>query len=325
MKRIPSNSSLNAADTSTGLLRWIFAPIVGQTLCATILILASVRGHPSPGMIVLALASGTLVILALFPWPEFLSRKQERRQLDRMIGILRRCRAPIDREEIEKLRSLPPGPLDRLAREMHHVLSGMISMGIETRALQREFGRQVRTRTRQATVQLRQEALTDPLTGLGNRRSLDAELQRLFNEGGRLLRRTTVMAIDLDRLKLVNDELGHTTGDECLAFLGQILQSSLREEDLAFRTGGDEFIVLMQDTDIHQASHVARRLCQFFSQFPWPHDHSRPTLSIGLAQQNAGAESSGAVLLHLADQMLYVSKRSGGDRIEHSGPGTRAA
>lgn len=325
MKKTPSNSSLNTVGTSTGMFRWIYASIVGQMLCATILVLASGRGHPSPGMIVLALASGLLGTLALLPWSNMMARQKELRQLDRLIVMLRGFRTPLDRETIDTLRSLPPGPLDRLAGEMHDVLSKMISMGIESRALQREFGRQVRARTRLATVQLRQEALTDPLTGLGNRRALETELQQLFDEGGRLMRRTTVMALDLDRLKLVNDELGHTTGDECLAFLGQILQSSLRGEDLAFRTGGDEFIVLMHDTDVHQATHVARRLAQFFSQFPWPHDLEKPTLSIGLAQQNAGAVINGSVLLRLADQMLYVSKHSGGDCIEHTGPGARAA
>lgn len=325
MKKTTSNSPQKTAESSTGLLRWIFAPLVGQTLCATILILASGRGHPSPGMIVLALASGLLATLTLTPWSDLAARQTESRKLDRLIGILRRCRTSLDRETIDDLHALPPGPFDRLAREMHEMLSGMISMGIESRAMQREFGRQVQARTRQATVQLRQAALTDPLTGLGNRRALETELQRLFDEGGRLVQRTTVMALDLDRLKLINDELGHTTGDDCLAFLGQILQSSLRGEDHAFRTGGDEFIVLMHDTDVRQASHVARRLRQFFAQFPWEHDLPRPTLSIGLAQQNAGAVISSAVLLRLADQMLYASKHAGGDRIEHAGPGAQAA
>ena len=86
-----------------------------------------------------------------------MARNRERRQLNRLIRLLRQCRGPLDRDAIEALLTLPPGPLDGLARELHEVLSEQLSMGLESRALQREFGRVVQARTRQATSQLRQE------------------------------------------------------------------------------------------------------------------------------------------------------------------------
>ena len=125
------------------------------------------------------------------------------------------------------------------------------------------------------------------------------------------------MVIDLDNFKIVNDALGHEAGDACLAFMGQLLRSSVRREDIAVRLGGDEFVVLMPGQSLPTAQRTAERLAALFRQMPWSHrDVPRPSLSIGLAVTGPAELGDGRQLLRAADEALYRAKRAGRDRIE---------
>jgi len=136
----------------------------------------------------------------------------------------------------------------------------------------------------------------------------------------------TVMAIDLDHFKPINDVLGHQTGDQCLVILAELLRSCVRPEDCAIRLGGDEFIVLIPDGTIEQALAMAERLRSLHAQSPWPHREApRPTLSIGVSGSIAGDVANPMDLVREADAALYESKRNGRGRITRFGPTRFAA
>lgn len=103
----------------------------------------------------------------------------------------------------------------------------------------------IRRGTDRAAGHLQRQVETDPLTSLGNRRALRAQMERLLDSAKRGNGSLSVLMIDVDQFKQINDRLGHEAGDQCLAYLGRQLQSSLRRGDFAFRIGGDEFIVLI--------------------------------------------------------------------------------
>lgn len=177
-------------------------------------------------------------------------------------------------------------------------------------------------------VELRQRlellAATDPLTGLYNRRvfmeRLDAELARFRRYG----RPAAVVMLDLDRFKAVNDAHGHAFGDRVLVGLARLLRDNVREgADLPARIGGEEFAVLMADTDADGAAVIAERLRAGFAalDFATPAATEFYTASFGVAAFRPGDNVTG--LLRRADEALYRSKQQGRDRVTVAGPGLR--
>ena len=106
---------------------------------------------------------------------------------------------------------------------------------------------------------LRQQATRDALTGLFNRRMLDQFLPQEIEQCWREKTNLAVLMIDVDYFKILNDTLGHAAGDELLRNIGQIIRSSIRENDAAFRCGGDEFVVVLPETGETAASSFAER------------------------------------------------------------------
>jgi diguanylate cyclase (GGDEF)-like protein len=119
-----------------------------------------------------------------------------------------------------------------------------------------------------------------------------------------------VMMIDLDDFKLLNDTLGHAKGDELLQAVGQLIRSSLREDDLAFRCGGDEFVILCPGATKQHAQAVGRRLTELVDALVKTLQVARkPRLCIGLSVMGEGwGEPSGKALLAEADRRLYAAK-----------------
>ncbi|MET1232956.1 MAG: EAL domain-containing protein [Candidatus Limnocylindrales bacterium] len=113
---------------------------------------------------------------------------------------------------------------------------------------------------RQEYDRARLTALLDPLTGLGNHRAFQEELARLVADAQRAKAPLALLLVDLDDLKRINDERGHAGGDAALATMGRLLMTSMRHADRAFRIGGDEFAILMPNTDAIGALAIARRL-----------------------------------------------------------------
>jgi diguanylate cyclase (GGDEF)-like protein/PAS domain S-box-containing protein len=160
----------------------------------------------------------------------------------------------------------------------------------------------------------RHEALHDPLTGLANRALfVDRVEQSLVSrDGGEL---TTVMLIDLDRFKSVNDTLGHVAGDDLLRQVARRLRECLRSEDTAARLGGDEFAVLLARPRLDVAEQLGRRIAARLSQPYTLADQDRPrasaSASVGVACRSAGDDTSDSLIRH-ADLAMYHAKAHGG-------------
>ncbi|WP_300749598.1 GGDEF domain-containing protein [Janthinobacterium sp.] len=171
--------------------------------------------------------------------------------------------------------------------------------------------------TRRLQLLLEQRSNLDPLTSVLNRRGFaDAharESARLQRSGLPL----AVMSIDLDFFKAINDAHGHAVGDLVLVDVAGVITAALRAGDFVARFGGEEFVVLLPDTDMERATLIAQRIRQVLHQ-PRPSDAMdlpRYTVSIGIASQHGSGEPLDAMLLR-SDRALYRAKQAGRDRIE---------
>jgi diguanylate cyclase (GGDEF)-like protein len=161
--------------------------------------------------------------------------------------------------------------------------------------------------------QLEREAAEDPLTGLANKRSFElaytAELNRAFRDGGSI----AVITLDVDRFKEINDRYRHSFGDQVLVAVAGAVRSAVRSYDTVARVGGDEFVVLLPDATVEQASVVAERARARVAEIDLP--EGRLSCSAGIAAIK-GDELSASQMLDAADAALYTAKRLGRDRIE---------
>ena len=146
----------------------------------------------------------------------------------------------------------------------------------------------------------------DPLTGLPNRRRLEEEFVRRG-------RKISLMAVDIDHFKRVNDIHGHAAGDKVLRIAAQVIRAAVRDSDIPARVGGEEFAVLLPNADINIARDVAERLRRTFAQTFFGEGVGQLTISIGVATMRRG-ESPEECLVR-ADTCLYAAKRNGRDRI----------
>jgi len=157
------------------------------------------------------------------------------------------------------------------------------------------------------------EALTDSLTGLGNRRKFDQELTRRFAEWRRVGTPLTLMLVDVDLFKHFNDEHGHVAGDAVLHEVAQLLADNVREMDLVARYGGEEFGMILPGTTLSEARPVAERVRGAIAEhtFEYGGRDLRVTVSAGLAEAMLTNDSE--VLLTRADAALYAAKEAGRD------------
>ncbi|ASR06944.1 PleD family two-component system response regulator [Rhizobium leguminosarum] len=173
-------------------------------------------------------------------------------------------------------------------------------------------------RLRASVKQTIELAVTDPLTGLYNRRYLDNHLNVLFNRSMARGRPLSVLITDIDRFKHVNDTYGHDGGDEVLREFSNRVRSTIRGADLACRYGGEEFVVVMPDTSPEIAAAVAERLRAAIENAPFMLKHSgealNVTASFGIASRIASVLTPGQ-LMKQADLALYEAKNTGRNRV----------
>jgi diguanylate cyclase (GGDEF)-like protein len=169
-----------------------------------------------------------------------------------------------------------------------------------------------------AVAELR--AASDPLTGLPNRRAADEAIKRMIAHAGRTVTPLSVVLVDLDHFKEVNDLHGHEQGDAALAAIGQILAASVRASDFAARNGGEEFLLLLPDTDRRGAVGVAEKLRRTIENAEI-RDIGCLTASFGIAALPEDAVDS-EQLLRRADRALYAAKAHGRNRVEVAAPPT---
>jgi diguanylate cyclase (GGDEF)-like protein len=168
---------------------------------------------------------------------------------------------------------------------------------------------------------LEQETVTDPLTGAFNRRYMDLRLAEEISRSQRYDLPLSVMLLDIDYFKQINDRFGHRSGDMVLVSISQIAAKVLRESDILVRYGGDEFLIITPHTNSPAAVEIANRICHSVASyyFDFPHDQSgegdfKVTLSIGIADLGNGVDSK-EKLIQAADKKLYQSKREGRNRV----------
>lgn len=152
---------------------------------------------------------------------------------------------------------------------------------------------------------------TDPLTGVRNRRALDECLASLLALRHRYNQPFTVVILDVDHFKKINDELGHLSGDQVLKAVATLLDQAVRETDTVARFGGEEFVVVLPQTDLPGAAIFAERLRQMVAAQTL--EGASVTVSMGLATPLEGETAAG--VLTRADEALYQAKRAGRDRV----------
>jgi len=175
------------------------------------------------------------------------------------------------------------------------------------------------TARKEIEEKLRHLSITDSLTGLYNQRyfhvSIAAEMERAKRYG----RPLSLICCDIDHFKQCNDIMGHLEGDNVLRLLGKLLAQNLRQTDMAFRYGGDEFFALLPETDLGDAARTADKIRQLYNtQWPYEveydgHKVKRATLSMGVTTALAAENSEG--LIKRADLAMYTAKRGGGDKV----------
>ena len=159
-------------------------------------------------------------------------------------------------------------------------------------------------------------AATDPLTGAANRRAGDAHLEQAFRQWQRVPEPFCVLMVDCDHFKNVNDTWGHDAGDQVLVALVRICRDKMRGADVAIRWGGEEFLLLLQNTRRDAALAVAERVRTAIAETHIDYDATaiRITVSIGVAEVRDSDEHAGDVVRR-ADQSLYRAKQSGRNRV----------
>ncbi len=221
-------------------------------------------------------------------------------------------------------------PIERLSGAARRVAGGDLEVAIPTLGsgelaqLTLMFNGMVR-RLREGRIELERLSVTDPLTGLANRRHLMAELEREVKRSERLERKFSVVMLDVDHFKKFNDTYGHPAGDEVLKRLAAILHGLVREVDTAARYGGEEFLVVLPETPASEAQRVAERIRVRLAEEKFkPSGGSAGagvTVSIGLAEFPADGKTP-EVVIEAADQALYRAKEGGRNRVIVAGATT---
>jgi two-component system, cell cycle response regulator len=229
---------------------------------------------------------------------------------------------------IDKLRHLPiiilvePGDEARLMRGLDMGVNDYLMRPIDRNEMLARVRTQIKRKRYSDFLRNRLEesvelAITDSLTGLYNRRYMEAHLRSLVDEAKVKGRNLTVLIADIDHFKRINDTYGHDAGDLVLKDFAHRLQQNMRGIDLTCRIGGEEFVILMPDTDLELAGQIAERLRAQIAQVPFSIDRMTTidvTASVGLASFDTAADTP-EVLLKRADKALYAAKRGGRNRV----------
>ncbi|MDD3777230.1 MAG: diguanylate cyclase [Actinomycetota bacterium] len=161
---------------------------------------------------------------------------------------------------------------------------------------------------------LRILSITDGLTGLYNHNHIISELKREINRSNRYGGYLSVIMLDIDHFKDINDHYGHQRGDQVLSSIGRIIKESLRKADIAGRYGGEEFLIIMPETKVEQAYLIGERLRKEVESYGWNLDHFQVTISGGAAQYHP--QMTYEDLLGNSDRLLYQAKERGRNQMQ---------
>jgi two-component system cell cycle response regulator len=209
------------------------------------------------------------------------------------------------------MRGLEIGVNDYLIRPVDH---NELLARVRTQVKKKRYAERLRDNVQMSI----EAAITDALTGLHNRRYMENHLGTLMEQAIMRCRPLSILILDIDFFKAVNDTHGQSAGDEVLEEFARRLKKAVRGIDLACRYGGEEFVVVMPDTDIAMATAVAERLRRRIAAEPFPINRNartaKVTISIGIAAMRS-SEDKPAEIIKRADQALYRAKREGRNRV----------
>jgi diguanylate cyclase (GGDEF)-like protein len=167
---------------------------------------------------------------------------------------------------------------------------------------------------RQTLAGLEVECLTDPLTGLWNRRALDRRLSEEWSRHARKRQPMAMLMVDLDHFKRVNDQFGHPAGDAVLVQAAQVIRRTVRVSDVVARFGGEEFAVILPDTDTNAALAVAEKVRAALEAAGW--SQHPVTASVGAASVTPDTRGTAHTLISRADRALYAAKGAGRNQVQ---------
>jgi diguanylate cyclase (GGDEF)-like protein len=235
--------------------------------------------------------------------------------LGRFLAVARRAREAQNPPEAET----GPETVEGLLASVEALLDQSKAWREEARQLSMTFDRRVDAMNRYITRELRnafKQAATDPLTGLGNRRVLDENLSDLIAQSARADEDLSVLLVDLDHFKTINDRYGHAHGDKILRFVGELLSACLREDDIAVRMGGDEFALLLPGVGPKDARKIALRLTALCKQRRCGSELRHPlSMSVGVVSLKDFPTRDPREFLEMADRALYAAKEAGRDGV----------
>ena len=171
---------------------------------------------------------------------------------------------------------------------------------------------------RKSQEKLQKMALTDPLTGLGNRATFDMSIKQAAALTARTGNPYSLMLIDLDHFKKINDSYGHQAGDAILQQVARTIRDSARDSDICCRYGGEEFVIILQNTKARNAETLAERIHRRIEKISFKSEAiTQPiTVSIGISSTNRRCSLPPRDLIEEADQALYLAKEKGRNRTE---------
>ena len=201
-----------------------------------------------------------------------------------------------------------------LSRSHHETLTSQYERQLQRLEKLARISDRYQNSLRELSESLKDAALRDPLTGLGNRRFL---MERLTQETERAQRKGvpyTLAILDVDKFKNINDRFGHDAGDKALCAIARAIEHALREYDICGRWGGEEFLIMLPETPQNFALQIAQRVCQDIKNIRLDFLDIHISASLGLSSYRLGERFSDT--LNRADAALLQAKANGRDRIE---------
>ncbi len=247
---------------------------------------------------------------------DFLSKPFSSEEVEfRVERILRDRDAHLRNRQAEKELQTARDELDRKRRELELAEEDLERI----KHLYKEIGNELNTtseKLRRAKDQLEVMATTDGLTEVYNHRYFMEKIHEEFEAANKRSAPISLLMIDIDHFKSFNDNHGHMTGDLVLKNIAQILRSSSRKEDIVAPYGGEEFAIVLQETDSHQAKRVAEKIRAAVEKYDLPNGNEtqKVTISIGIGASGEGVDSADQ-LISLADRAVYRAKAEGRNRV----------
>jgi diguanylate cyclase (GGDEF)-like protein len=216
----------------------------------------------------------------------------------------------LDAEQLESLQALGRQVVAQL--RMTRLIRALQEQNDEQARSYRRM-MEYKSRLEESVEQLEHLSTTDALTSLANRRAFEQQLLHELERSGRYGSPLSVVLIDIDHFKRINDQHGHTMGDQVLGEFGALLKANRRSCDTAARYGGEEFALILPNTGCQEALALAERLRQQFADYPLACGSC--TVSVGVTAYRS--DDSRDALLKRADEALYEAKDSGRNRVAH--------